>query len=143
MLGAAALCVIIGVYPPVLYALLPYPTTYAAYAPVHLLGALVVLGAAAIFFFTIGRRLLEPHDTRLRDVDVIYMAAGRGITAFSGGLQNGFGRVYAGATAAAGGLSGAGTSVMRMENRDVNMNIALFVGTLVIISAVLTLGVMI
>jgi len=143
MLGAAALCVIIGVYPPVLYALLPYPTTYVAYAPVHLAGALVVLGAAAIFFFTVGRRLLEPHDTSLQDVDVIYMAAGRGITAFSDGLQDCFRRVYAGANTAAGGFSGAGTAVMRMENRDVNLNSGLFVGTLVIISAVLILGVMI
>lgn len=143
MLGAAALCVIIGVYPKILYSLLPYPTTYAAYAPVHLAGALIVLGAAAIFFFTVGKRLLEPHDTHLQDVDVIYMAAGRGITAFSDGLQDCFRRVYAGAITSAGGLSYAGTSVMRMENRDVNLNMALFVGTLVIICAILTLGVMI
>ena len=142
MIGAAALCVIIGVYPQALYAVLPYPTSYAAYSPIHLAGAFIVLGIGALFFFTIGRRILEPHDTSLRDVDVVYIAAGRGITAFSEGMQAGFRRVYAGATIAAGGLSGAGLSMMRIENRDVNINIALFVGTLVIIGAVLTLGVM-
>ena len=31
MLGAAALCIIIGIYPRLLYGILPYPTTYLAY----------------------------------------------------------------------------------------------------------------
>ena len=101
MLGAAALCIVIGVFPALLYAILPYPTSYQAFDPIHIAETLLVLGAAAAFFFTIGKRILEPHDTRLRDADVVYMAAGRGITAFCSGLQAGFGRVYGCATGAA------------------------------------------
>ncbi len=46
MLGAAALCIVIGIYPQILYALLPYPLVYDAYAPMHVVSALLVLGAA-------------------------------------------------------------------------------------------------
>ena len=139
MLGAAALCIVIGVFPALLYAILPYPTSYQAFDPIHIAETLLVLGAAAAFFFSIGKRVLEPHDTRLRDADVVYMAAGRGITAFCSGLQAGFGRVYGCATGAVAGLSDAGKYAMRMENRDVNWNIAMFAGTIVVVVTILIL----
>jgi hypothetical protein len=141
MLGAAALCVIIGVYPPVLYALLPYPTTYAAYAPVHLLGALVVLGAAAIFFFTIGRRLLEPHDTRLRDVDVVYAAAGHGTFSVARGLCGVFRRVYGYALTASGFLFSSGRLAMGAEDRSTSWNFAVFGIVIVACILVVVMGV--
>ena len=48
---------------------------------------LAILGAAASFFFTIGKKILEPHETRLVDFDVLYAAACRGVVDFSGVLQ--------------------------------------------------------
>jgi formate hydrogenlyase subunit 3/multisubunit Na+/H+ antiporter MnhD subunit len=137
MLGAAVLCIAIGVFPALLYAILPYPTGYQAYEPVRLFGTLLILGAAAAFFFTIGKRFLEPHDTRLRDADVVYAGAGRSIAAFCGSLQTGFGAIYACATTAAAGLFDAGKVAMRMENKDVNWNIAMFAGTIVVVVAAL------
>jgi multicomponent Na+:H+ antiporter subunit D len=139
MLGTAALCVLIGVYPPVLYALLPYPITYQAYNPVQVVGTLVILGAAAAFFFTIGRRLLKPHDTGIKDVDTCYMAAARGICAGAGGLQKGFQKVYDLMTGVAGGLFNAGTYARRMEDRDVNWNMAAFAATIVGVLAFIVL----
>jgi multicomponent Na+:H+ antiporter subunit D len=138
MLGTAALCIAIGVYPPLLYAILPYPTTFQAYDPSRIISALVILGAAAAFFFTVGRRLLEPHDTRLRDFDVLYMAAGHGITACAAGLQAVFRQVYGYASAAVRGLSDAGKHAMRMLDWDVNWNLAaLVLGGITILLALL------
>jgi hypothetical protein len=97
------------------------------------------MGAAAAFFFTIGKRVLAPHDTRLRDADVLYVGAGRSITAFCGSLQGGFSVIYDCATAAADGLVDTGKVAMRMEDRDVNWNIAMFAGTIVAVVAALIL----
>jgi formate hydrogenlyase subunit 3/multisubunit Na+/H+ antiporter MnhD subunit len=139
MLGAAALCIIFGVFPSLLYAILPYPVDYQAFDPIHVAGALLVMGAAAAFFFTIGKRVLAPHDTRLRDADVLYVGAARSITAFCGSLQGGFSVIYDCATAAADGLVDTGKVAMRMEDRDVNWNIAMFAGTIVAVVAALVL----
>jgi multicomponent Na+:H+ antiporter subunit D len=140
MLGAAALCIVIGIYPPVLYAILPYPVTYAAYEPGHILSAVVVLGAAAAFFFTVGKDLLRPHGTRLADADAAYRAAGRGVCGFAGGLAAGFAVIYDVVVAAALLLFDAGRVVMGMENRDGNWNMAVFTGLLVAAMAVIVLG---
>lgn len=99
MLGAAALCVLIGVYPPLLYSILPFGGSgYQAYNPTSLLTTLLVLGAAALTFFTVGRKYLTPHETRLRDFDVGYVAVGHGLVMFAGALQGVFGAVYRGLT---------------------------------------------
>jgi multicomponent Na+:H+ antiporter subunit D len=140
MLGAAALCIVIGIYPQLLYALLPYPVTYAAYDTSHVLSAVLVLGAAALFFFTVGKDLLRPHDTSLKDADVAYLAAGRGVTAFAGLLRDGFVVIYGIATAAARLLFDAGRAAMGMENRDANWNMAVFVGLLVALMGIILLG---
>ena len=95
MLGAAALCIAIGVYPPMLYSILPYGGSgYNAYNLNTLLTSSIVLGAAALTFFTVGRKYLTPHETRLRDFDVGYVALGHGVMAFAGVLQSAFGSVY-------------------------------------------------
>ena len=141
MLGAAGLCILIGVYPQVLYAILPYPTTFSAYDPEHLASALVVLGAAAAFFFAIGRRFLEPHDAGIGDADVAYGKLAGGIIAFAGSLQEAFARVYNGVVAAALALFTAGRYAMGMEGRDANWNIALFGAILVALVTVVILGV--
>ena len=56
------------------------------------------MGAAALFFFTFGRKLLAPHETRLRDADTAYVAVGYGLVAFANSLQSAFGAVYRGIT---------------------------------------------
>jgi formate hydrogenlyase subunit 3/multisubunit Na+/H+ antiporter MnhD subunit len=141
MLIAAALCIIIGVCPQVLYGILPYPTTYLAYGPEQLASALLVLGAAVLFFFAVGRKVLEPHETRLHDFDIMYVAAGRGIMAFAGALQAFFAWIYSGVISASLTLFTAGKYVMGMEDRDTNWNLAMFGCILVALITVAVLGV--
>ncbi len=90
MLGTAALCIIIGIFPALLYALLPYATSYVAYDLAHIVSALLVLGAAALFFFTIGKKVLEPHDGAQRDFDILYRTVCHGICVAARGLQEFF-----------------------------------------------------
>jgi hypothetical protein len=104
--------------------------------------ALLVLGAAAVFFFTIGRKILEPHDTSIKDFDVLYVKAGRGITAVAGGLQELFIIIYDFAKDAARLVFSAGTWAMGMENRDVNWNLAIFGSVLVALMGIILLGVL-
>jgi multicomponent Na+:H+ antiporter subunit D len=141
MLGAAALCILIGIYPQILYTLLPYPVVYEAYAPVHVISALIVLGAAALFFIVFGRKFLEPHDARLKDFDVAYVAAGRGITMFAHSLLLLFGRIYLYAIDAIRMLFVIGKYAMGMENRDANWNAAVFAGVIVAFMVILMMGV--
>jgi multicomponent Na+:H+ antiporter subunit D len=141
MLGAAVLCILIGIYPQVLYGILPFPTTYLAYDPEHLVSALLVLGAAALFFFVAGRKILEPHEASLPDFDVAYRGLAHGITAFAGILQVFFVRVYGSVIAAALTLFTAGKYAMGMEDRDANWNLAMFGCVLVALITVVILEV--
>ena len=141
MLIAAALCILIGLYPQALYTILPYPTTYFAYGPEQLASTLLILGAAVVFFFAVGRKILEPHDSSLKDVDILYMAAGRGVMAFARALLAFFTWVYTGVIAAIHSLFTAGKYVMRMENHDTNWNLAMFGCILVALITVTILGV--
>lgn len=142
MIGAAALCIVIGIFPQVLYTLLPYTPVYDAYAPAHVISALIVLGAAGIFFFTVGTKLLEPHETRLVDVDVVYLATARGVCAGARGLQRLFRMAYDSAVAGTHLLFTAGRYAMGMEGRDANGNMAVFTGILVAFMVVLLMGVL-
>ena len=141
MLGVAGLCIIIGIYPPVLYAILPFPATFEAYDPVRILSAVAVLGAAAVFFFTVGKKILEPHDTRLIDADHAYMAMAGGIITFAGLLQLSFVRIYQSAIGVIRLLFTAGRIAMRGEARDTGGNVALFAALLLALMAVILLGV--
>jgi multicomponent Na+:H+ antiporter subunit D len=140
MLGAAALCIIIGVWPSLLYALLPYPASYVAYDPAHVVITLLILGAAALFFFTIGKKVLEPHDLPQRDFDILYIRACHGVCFAARWLEELFRIIYAYAIAATRLLFDAGMVAMGMENRDANWNIAIFVGVLVALVTVVILG---
>ncbi len=140
MLGTAALCIIIGLFPALLYTLLPFTTSYDAYDPAHILSAALVLGAAALFFFTVGKKVLEPHDVPQRDFDILYAEACRGICLAARALQEFFRIFYSFATAGTRLLFAAGTVAMGMENRDANWNIAMFVGVLVALVTVVILG---
>ena len=140
MLGTAALCIIIGVWPALLFGLLPYTTNYVAYDPEHVMTALIVLGAAALFFFTIGKKILEPHDVPQRDVDLLFVRACHGVCLAARGLQEFFRILYAYATAGTRLLFSAGMVAMGMENRDANWNIAIFVAVVVALVTVVILG---
>jgi multicomponent Na+:H+ antiporter subunit D len=141
MLGTAALCVAIGVYPTLLYNILPEPTTYNAYDLLRLLETLAVLGLAAAFFFTIGRKILEPHETRLKDADVAYVATGHTITAAAAALMSAFAAMYNRVTSVALSFFAAGRRAMRIEDRDVNWNLVAFGGALVVVLGFLLMGV--
>jgi multicomponent Na+:H+ antiporter subunit D len=141
MAGIAALCIAIGLYPPLLYAVLPAPVSYMAYDPVQTATTLVVLGAAALFFFTAGKKVLEPHETGLADFDALYAAVCRAVLDFSGVLWEIFGWVYRTALDMAAGLFAAGRRAMRGEGREVNWNLLVFGLTLVILLALAIRGV--
>ncbi len=141
MLGSAALCIVLGVYPAPLYALLPYQLAYDAYALDHVVSALVVLGAAAVVFWAVGRRVLAPHETGPRDVDVAYAAAARGVCAGAGALQAAFAGVYGSALAAVRMIFSAGRAVSGMEGRDLNWNVAVYGAVIVVLMVIVLLGV--
>ena len=141
MLGTAALCHHHRSLPgSSCIALLPFTTSYDAYDPAHVMSALLVLGAAALFFFTVGKKVLEPHDVPQRDFDILYAEVCRGICLGAHALQEFFRILYAFATAGTRLLFAAGTFAMGMENRDANWNIAMFVGVLVALVTVIILG---
>jgi len=141
MLGAALLCILIGIFPDILYAILPYPTTFQAYAPAPLFGAGLVLGAALLFFYAIGRKWLEPHDTTLKDFDIAYVGLAHGLISFAEALQGVCAKIYGYAVSVATSLFLAGKLAMGMENRDVNWNIAVFGGVIIAFMTVILIGV--
>jgi formate hydrogenlyase subunit 3/multisubunit Na+/H+ antiporter MnhD subunit len=140
MLGTAALCIVIGVYPALLYGILPVPTAYAAYDPAHVASAVLVLGAAALFFFTVGKKILEPHDVPLRDFDLLYEEACRAVCSAARGIRVCFGIFYGFAAGGARLLFDLGRIARGMENRDANWNIAMAVAVLVALVTVVILG---
>ncbi|OGS50261.1 MAG: hypothetical protein A3K65_08765, partial [Euryarchaeota archaeon RBG_16_68_12] len=120
MLGTAALCILLGVYPAVQFAILPVAgVAYEPWEPVRFLETVAVLGAAALFFFTIGRRVLAPHETRLKDADVAYVAGGRGVTAFAAALAGALVAVYGGFVR---GVAGLGRAARRLQTGDLGWN---------------------
>jgi len=131
MLGTAVLCVAIGVYPNILYSILPFGGSgYQAYNANTLLTSAVVLGAAVLVFFTLGRKYLAPHETSLRDFDVGYVALGHGVTAFAGALQGAFGSVYSFITGRL--MPGLSKLAGRMQTGLLSINGLFMLGALII-----------
>jgi multicomponent Na+:H+ antiporter subunit D len=138
MLGAAALCIAIGVYPNILYSILPFGGSgYNAYNPNTLLTTSIVLGLAALTFFTVGRKYLSPHETRLRDFDVGYVALGHGVMAFAGALQTAFGVVYGFITSRL--MPGFSKLAGRMQTGLLSINGLFMLGALIIALLVVVL----
>lgn len=75
---AAFFCILIGVYPQGLYALLPYPVTYAPYTAHHVVETLQILLFTALGFLLLLRQL-DPAPTLSLDTDWFYRQGGRGL----------------------------------------------------------------
>jgi multicomponent Na+:H+ antiporter subunit D len=144
MLGTALLCVVIGVYPAVLFNILPVhmEEAYAPYALEHVLETGVVLGLAVAFFFTVGVRVLKPTKSHeIPDLDTGYRAGGRAVMALAEGISSEFGRFYDGVTAAGSGLIAMGRRSMGWEGKDVNWNMVAFGLLVVLLVGAVLLGV--
>ncbi|MEA1997898.1 MAG: proton-conducting transporter membrane subunit, partial [Euryarchaeota archaeon] len=82
MCVVAFLCVAFGVYPQLLYAILPYPVVlYDAYTFAHIVSNLELLAVTTFMFFAF-RVLIMPHERITYDIDYLYRKAGRGIIWF-------------------------------------------------------------
>jgi multicomponent Na+:H+ antiporter subunit D len=76
----AFLCVALGVYPQLLYGILPYADVafhYHPYALGHTILTLELLVVTAVGFFTL-RSVFSPHERVSYDIDYVYRKAGRG-----------------------------------------------------------------
>lgn len=74
MIAAAALCLLIGLFPDSLYRFLPHPTDYEAYTAVHVIEVVQLLTFAGFAFFLLLPNLSVVRKTLL-DVDVAYRKA--------------------------------------------------------------------
>jgi len=84
MCAVAFLCVAFGVYPKMLYEILPYKEValhYDAFALAHTVGTLELLVMTAFMFFAF-RVLIMPHERITYDIDCLYRRVGRGIIWF-------------------------------------------------------------
>ncbi len=79
MSAVAFLCVAIGVYPKMLYEILPYPAValhYHAYGFVHTISTLELLIMTAVGFVVL-LAVFSPHERITYDIDHLYRKAGR------------------------------------------------------------------
>lgn len=70
---AAALCVAIGVYPPLVYNLLPYEVDYTPYDLTHVLAQLQLLFFSALAFVWLNLRKLYPPELRSVNLDADWL----------------------------------------------------------------------
>jgi len=85
---AAAACVVIGVFPALLYSHLPYPADYVPYTVRHVTATLGLLGFTALGFFLMLKHL-DPEPIVSLDTDWFYRRGGSAVVAWSrGGLAH-------------------------------------------------------
>lgn len=65
----SALCIFIGVYPDMLYAILPYSVTYVPYTTAHVVNMLQLVAFAALAFAVLHRYGLNPPELRSTNLD--------------------------------------------------------------------------
>jgi multicomponent Na+:H+ antiporter subunit D len=82
MILAAALCVGIGVFPSILYALLPYPVDYVPYTGSHVLSQLQLLVFSALAFGVLMRTGIYPPEQRFINLDFDWFYRGLGVRIF-------------------------------------------------------------
>ena len=79
MLLTAFLCVFIGVYPKVLFHVLPYnPVLYHPYTPSHIVGTIQLFMLAGLVFI-LAKDMVAPHRASILDFDYLYRMGGRGL----------------------------------------------------------------
>lgn len=71
----AALCFLLGIFPGVLYQMLPFPATYNPFTSYHFSESLQLLAFAALGFYLL-REKLTPKAKTGRDVDGLYRSGG-------------------------------------------------------------------
>ncbi len=76
MILVAFLCIFIGVFPNVLYRILPYPVDFVPYTASHVIGQLQILLFSALAFFVL-LKYLKRTDTITLDTDWFYRKGGR------------------------------------------------------------------
>jgi len=77
MLLTAFLCVFIGVYPKVLFHVLPYnPVLYHPYTPSHIVGTIQLFMLAGLVFI-LAKDMVAPHRASILDFDYFYRMGGR------------------------------------------------------------------
>lgn len=81
---AAAACILIGVFPTLLYSNLPYPVDYAPYTVRHVLATLGLLGFTALGFFSMLKHL-NPEPIVSLDTDWFYRRGASAVLAFAQG----------------------------------------------------------
>jgi multicomponent Na+:H+ antiporter subunit D len=72
----ATLCVLVGMAPGFLYAMLPHAMKYTPFTAYHLVETLQLFGFAALAFFLL-KKYVEPVDRICLDIDWLYRQAGR------------------------------------------------------------------
>jgi multicomponent Na+:H+ antiporter subunit D len=82
---AAAACILIGVFPAVLYAYLPYPVDYAPYTARHVTATLGLLAFTALGFLSMLKHL-DPEPIVSLDTDWFYRRGSSAVVAFSSGV---------------------------------------------------------
>lgn len=82
---AASACILIGVFPALLYAYLPYPVDYAPYTARHVTATLGLLAFTALGFFSM-LKYLDPEPTISLDTDWFYRRGSSAVLAFSRGV---------------------------------------------------------
>ncbi len=79
MLLTAFLCVFLGIYPKVLFHLLPYPDVhYHPYTPFHVAGTIQLFILAGLAFL-LAKDTVAPHRATILDFDYFYRMGGRGV----------------------------------------------------------------
>jgi multicomponent Na+:H+ antiporter subunit D len=79
MLLTAFLCVFIGVYPKVLFHILPFnPVYYHPYTPSHIVGTIQLFMLAGVAFM-FAKDMIAPHRATILDFDYFYRMGGRGL----------------------------------------------------------------
>ena len=94
---AAAACILIGVFPALLYAYLPYPVDYAPYTARHVLATLGLLAFTALGFLSMLKHL-DPEPIVSLDTDWFYRRGSSAVVAFSSGvlvrMEDRVGQIY-------------------------------------------------
>jgi multicomponent Na+:H+ antiporter subunit D len=70
------LCILQGVYPEILYRLLPYPVEFHPFSAWQVLQALLLLSFTGLAFYVM-RRIMVPHEQRNVDFEWFYILFGR------------------------------------------------------------------